>query len=391
MVNKFLHPNGGSETYMFKLGEYLTSVGNEVEYFGMEHPQRCVSNSVGAYTANMDFHNSSPLQKILLSLKTIYSFEARKKIRRVLDSFKPEVVHLNNFNYQLTPSVIVEIRKWEKQTKNKVKLVYTAHDYQLICPNHMLYNNDEVCEKCLYGGYASCTKGKCVHNSLLKSAIGTLEAFYWNKRRIYEQLDCVICCSEFMKAKLDTNPIFKNKTVAMHNFVDRVTAPDVKKGDYVLYFGRLSREKGIYTMLDCDDTKFVVAGGGPLEECVKSSDNCEYVGFKSGDELASLIAGARLTVYPSIWYENCPFSVMESIMYGTPVVASSIGGIPELIENGKTGLLVNPNDSNALQAGIKKLAEDADTASSMSNACLEYKFDTVEDYCKKLMKIYSND
>ena len=133
MVNKFLYPNGGSETYIFKLGDYLKSQGHEVEYFGMEHEGRCVGNSVNAYTSDMDFHGGSKLAKLTYPIKTIYSKEARKKIRLVLDDFKPDVVHLNNFNYQLTPSVILEVVKWRKKANKKCRIVYTAHDYQLVC------------------------------------------------------------------------------------------------------------------------------------------------------------------------------------------------------------------------------------------------------------------
>lgn len=388
MVNKFLYPNGGSETYMFKLGEKLTQEGHQVEYFGMEHEGRCVSNSVQAYTEDMDFHNSGALQKIKMSLKTIYSKEARQKIRLVLDNFKPDIVHLNNFNYQLTPSIILETRKWEKETNSNVKIIYTAHDYQLVCPNHMMYNN-KICEKCIGGNFINCTKDRCVHDSLLKSAIGTIEAMYWNKNKVYEQLDAVICCSDFMKKKLDTNPVFRNKTIAIHNFIDKIETPECEKGNYVLYFGRLSNEKGIHTILNSKNIKFIIAGSGPLEEEVKKTENVEYVGFKTGDELKELIAKARLTVYPSIWYENCPFSVMESIMYGTPVVASSIGGIPELIVNGKTGILFSAGNTAEFENAIKEIAENDDKAESMSKACLEYKFDTVDEYMQKLLQIYS--
>ena len=114
MVNKFLYPNGGSETYIFKLGQRLRELGHEVQYFGMEHKDRIVGNRVEAYTSNMDFHGSSKLEKLTYPIKTIYSVEARKKIRLVLEDFQPDVCHLNNFNYQLTPSIILEIRKWEK-------------------------------------------------------------------------------------------------------------------------------------------------------------------------------------------------------------------------------------------------------------------------------------
>jgi hypothetical protein len=112
MINKFLYPNGGSETYIFKLGDYLKSQGHEVQYFGMEHEGRCVGNAVNAYTSDMDFHGGSKLAKLTYPLKTIYSSEARKKLRLVLEDFKPHILHINNFNYQLTPSIILEIVKW---------------------------------------------------------------------------------------------------------------------------------------------------------------------------------------------------------------------------------------------------------------------------------------
>lgn len=108
MINKFLYPNGGSETYMFELGKQLERMGHEVQYFGMEHEGRCVGNRVDAYTGSMDFHGGSKLTKLTYPLKTIYSSEARQKLRLVLDDFRPDVIHLNNFNYQLTPSIILE-------------------------------------------------------------------------------------------------------------------------------------------------------------------------------------------------------------------------------------------------------------------------------------------
>ena len=115
----------------------------------------------------MNFHGGYTLTKLLYPLKTIYNGEARKKIRMVLDDFMPDIVHLNNFTYQLTPSIILEIVKWRKYTGHKCKIIFTAHDYNLICPNHMLHNplSHENCEKCLDGNFINCVKGKCIHGS----------------------------------------------------------------------------------------------------------------------------------------------------------------------------------------------------------------------------------
>ena len=386
MINKFLYPNGGSETYIFKIGEWLEKNGHEVQYFGMEHAGRCVGNRVNAYTSDMDFHGGNILSKLTYPIKTIYSSEARKQIRKVLDDFKPDVCHINNFNYQLTPSIILEIKKWNKNCR----IVFTAHDYQLVCPNHMCNNPNthDNCEKCLGGHFINCTKGKCIHGSTARSAIGTMEAMLWNGNGVYKNFDKIICCSEFLKKKMDTNPVFAERTIALHNFVEKVENRDVEKKDYVLYFGRFSEEKGIGTLIqaakELPDFNFIFAGTGPLESEINGVTNIQNVGFQKGEALEKLIREAKFSVYPSEWYENCPFSVMESQMYGTPVLGADIGGIPELIEVGKAGELFESGNKEELKSKIKEMSEKQYKVDSVS-------FDTVDEYCHKLMKIYKGE
>lgn len=397
MVNKFLHPNGGSETYIFKLGDCLKSQGHEVEYFGMEHEGRCVGNSAAMYTSDMDFHGGSKLSKLAYPIKTIYSRETAKKMTLVLEKFQPDVVHLNNFNYQLTPTVITAADKWRKKSGKRCRIVFTAHDYQLICPNHMLRNpiSGEICEKCLESKFTNCFKGRCIHGSAAKSAIGMTEAYFWKVNGVYRHIDKIICCSEFMKSKMDTNPLFAPKTVAVHNFIDKAEPIKAEKKDYVLYFGRFSEEKGIGTLLEVcrslPDIKFVFAGSGALENEIDSVPNAENVGFKSGAELGKLISEAKLSVYPSQWYENCPFSVMESQMYLTPVLGSDIGGIPELIRQGVTGELFESGNAVDLRSKLETLANDSEKLKKMSENCENISFDTVYEYSKKLMKIYCGE
>lgn len=394
MINKFLHPNGGSETYVFKLGKCLEEYGNKVQYFGMEHENRCVGNSVGAYTSNMDFHGGSKLSRISYPIKTIYSSEARKKIRKVLDDFQPDVCHLNNFTYQLTPSIILEINKWRKENHKTCKIVFTAHDYNLICPNHMLNNpaTHENCEKCLGGHFINCVKGKCIHGSKAKSVVGAAEAYIWNAAGVYKYIDKIICCSKFMKQIMDTNPLFAEKTVAIHNFVDDLNFEYKEKENYVLYFGRFSEEKGIRTLLqvckELPDIKFVFAGSGVLEDEIRTVSNIECVGFKSGKELEELIAKAKFSVYPSEWYENCPFSVMESIMFATPVIASRIGGLPELVQDGINGKLFEYKNKDDLKDKIAELWNDDNKAAELSQNCKKTKFLDVDKYYQILVNVY---
>lgn len=392
MVNKFLYQNGGSETYIFNLGDYLKVKGHEVQYFGMEHEGRCVGNRVNAYTSDMDFHGGSKLSKLTFPIKTIYSFEARKQIRLVLEDFQPDVVHLNNFNYQLTPSIILETVAWRKKANHSCKIVYTAHDYQLICPNHMLRNPNthQNCEKCLGGHFMNCIKGKCIHGSTAKSIVGTMEAMYWNLKGAYRYIDTIICPSNFIKSKLDSNPIFRDKTVVIHNFID---IPEYKKKEndkkYVLYFGRLSEEKGIKTLIDvCKklaEVQFVFVGSGPLTDEIKRVKNIDYKGFQQRSDLWNLIANAQFCVCPSEWYEVFGLTIGEALALGTAVVASNIGGIPEAL--GGCGKLFTPGDVQELTDIIKELWNNPNKIKELSKTAEISERMSVGKYYAYLTKI----
>lgn len=395
-VNKFLHPNGGSENYIFKLGGHLRSQGHEVQYFGMEHEGRCVGNRVNAYTKDMDFHGGSRLAKLTYPLRTVYSSEARKKLRLVLCDFQPDVIHLNNFNYQLTPSILLEIGKWRKEG-HPCRVVYTAHDMQLLCPNHLCRNplTGGNCEKCLGGHPLNCVKGKCIHGSTARSAVGAAEAVFWRVKNAYREIDRIICCSGFQKAKLDTDPRFADKTVTLHNFVEIAPYRDTEKKDYVLYFGRYSEEKGVRTLLrvcrELPDIPFVFAGAGPMEKELENVPNIRSAGFQKGEALAALIREARFSVSPSECYENCPFSVMESQCYGTPVLGARIGGIPELIAEGETGELFESGNAEELKRKIQALWNAPERMKRYSENCRGVHFDGLKAYTEKLMMLYKGE
>lgn len=393
-VNKFLYPRGGAETYFLKIGEELTCRGHEVEYFGMYDEKNTVGNSLHIATTNMDFHAAGP-EKLLYPFRIVYSREAKRKLKEVIAAFGPDIIHFNNINFQLTPSVICA------GAECGVPMVQTVHDVQMLCPNHMMmeYHSKKLCEDCM--GKKSkwpCVKKRCIHGSLPKSLIGAVEGTLYECSSVYDKIERFICPSAFLEEKLLNVPRFRGKTVMLHNFLSKVSdAGGTPKGDYVLYFGRLAEEKGIDRILEAckllPDVPFVIAGGGPLEDLCKNCTlpNVKYVGFKTGKELEELVAGALFTLHLSIWYENCPLALLESQSLGTPVLCNRIGGIPELVEEGKTGILNDTFTPEAYAEKIAALYADKALLAEMAQNCLRKRerMMTLERYCDKLLALYT--
>ena len=260
MVNKFLYPRGGAETYMLRIGEELTRRGHQVEYFGMYDEKNTVGNAEGLTTVNMDFH-ASGAEKLLYPFRIIYSGEARRKMRQVIDRFHPDIIHFNNINFQLTPSVILA------GAEKNIPMVQTVHDLQMLCPNHMMmeFGTWKLCEECSGKKCKmACVRKKCIHGSRAKSLIGAIEGTIYTSSHVYDRVARYICPSRFIEEKLLTVPRYAGKTTMIHNFLSKTAEIDVPKGDYVLYFGRLSEEKGIDRILAAwrgytDEAAFVFA------------------------------------------------------------------------------------------------------------------------------------
>ena len=387
LVNKYLYPKGGAETYVFKLGAALSSAGHEVQYFGMADERNIVSNSAGAYAGSIDFHKAS-LSYLTYPFKIVYSRSTRRQIRRVIEDFKPDIIHLNNFNFQLTPSIIYEAKK------HGIPVVYTAHDVQLVCPSHKMTNSavKGLCRKCMEKGYGQCAKYRCIHSSRIRSVIGTAEGFLYSRLHTYRKIDRIICPSRFMENELLQNMDLAGRTTVLYNFIEEIKPSGGEDGDYVVYFGRYSEEKGIKTLVKAakslPDVRFVFAGRGELQDELKKAPNIRDAGFLSGDELNALVEGAMFSVLASEWSENCPFSVMESQTLLTPVLGADIGGIPELIDEGKTGMLFKSGDAEDLKEKIRYLYDNPALCREMSEQCKSISYDTVNEYTYKVIKIY---
>jgi glycosyltransferase involved in cell wall biosynthesis len=375
MVNKFLFSAGGAEKYMISLGNELKK-NNEVQYFGLDNKQNEVGNNFGVYASLSQ--NPANL---------IYSRKNKMLFAKLIDLYKPDVIHMNNISYQLTSSLI------DAAKEARVPALMTIHDPQLVCPNHMFYtSHQEVCTQCLDMNFRHCVEKRCLKGSLLKSYLAYLESKKTHAEGKYDYLSCYISPSHFLQQKMIEGGYPSEKCLYLRNFYSGIIAGSlsVAKASYFLYYGRLSEEKGINLLLKAlpENVKLVIAGSGPLASSLPSRKNVQYVGYKEGEELYHLIANAQATIYPSLWYENCPLSVMESIAYGTPVIGTNQAGIAELVEDEKTGLLFKPNDAADLREKILLISNNPEYASRLSSFCKGDLFDNAGAYAQKLMVIY---
>lgn len=371
MINKFLYPRGGAESYVLQLGECLRTAGHTVEFFGMYDEKNTVGNTTGQYTQNMDFH-AKAAERFLYPFKIIYSHMAKKKLGRVLDSFRPDVVHMNNINFQLTPSVIYAVKK------RNIPLVQTVHDYQMICPNHLLYNfaENRPCAKCVTGSKLNCFRYRCIHASAVKSLLGTMEAWLYAALKTYKLVDLYICPSCFLEQKLIcAHDFYKDKTYRLCNFIEKPKVCGAYDGQnpYIVYVGRLSKEKGISLLAQAarllPDYRFVAIGNGPDAAELEGIPNVELRGFLTGEALTAAVAAAKALILPSVCYENCPLTILEAHAMGVPVITMNSGGMAELVEDDVTGTLIHIPTPVGVAEAVLRLTEDEDTYRHIRENC----------------------
>lgn len=391
LVNKFHYLKGGSEKYYFELGKLLKEHGHEVAYFSMKDEKNITTGDKEYFVEPIDLNKGSKLK----ALDVIYSKKNKKKMEEALEDFKPDIVHLNNFQRQLSASIIDPIKK------KKIPIVFTAHDMNAICPASAMLYKGEICEDCIKKGYNSCIKKSCIKNSKLKSILAVLETKYYKKHKIYKKIDCIISPSEFIKNQLIKGNLEYNTIKILHNFVEKSNVNSINDEGYALFFGRLSIEKGILNTVQAlkniPNGKLLIAGDGPekenIEKYIKDNglkDRIRLLGYLNQNEIKKYISNAKFVVVPSIWYENCPYSILETMEIGKPIIGSKIGGIPELIEDSKNGFLYEYNDINQLEEKMKLLFNNqkiVDEQSKTSKILFEEKYNK-DIYYNEISKIY---
>lgn len=400
MVHKFFHMTGGTEKYFRDLSSILADHGDETIPFALKHPDNPSTPYAEYFLEGLDYSNTSKVYRlrntIRILARTLYSCEARNKIEALVRDSQPDLAHLQSIEHHISPSILHSLHKY------KVPIVQSINTYKPVCGSYRMYSFDrnETCEQCLYGKHYRAALTRCVKGSLSASILVMMEMYLHSWMRIYDLVDRFIVPNRFIAEKLVAAGHPETKIVRLLNPL-HLTAyePSYQFDDYVLYFGRIDPEKGVGTLVRAmkrlPTLKLVVVGTGTEVEgllaWVRESrlENVEFVGPKWGDDLKPYLSRARLVVVPSLWYEPSPMVIYESFATGKPVIASRIGGIPELVTE-DTGVLCEPGNPDDLADRIAELASDDRRLRTMGHAARRWAEESLdpEDYYQSLMEVY---
>jgi glycosyltransferase involved in cell wall biosynthesis len=331
------------------------------------------------------------------ALSVAYSPSSRRRMAAAISEFKPDLVHVHNFFPVFSPSIYYACNA------ASVPVVQTLHNYRLICPSSILFRDGHVCEDCVSRVFAwpGVLHG-CYQGSHLGTAAVAMMAFVHRTLRTYEQrVQVVIALTEFARRKMIQGGFPAHKLVVKPCFVDVDPGPGQGRGDYVLFAGRLSQEKGIEVLLKAWETlgarvPLRIAGDGPLADYVRQRQQAlpgvEYLGYQSRPEITKLMQQARALIFPSLWYEGLPRTILESFAAGTPVIASRLGSMESVVEPLQSGLHFAPGDTVDLVRQVDWMLEhprEWQLLRQQTRAVYEAKYSAERNY-EMLMEIYQS-
>ncbi len=399
-LNNFFTEFGGAEKVMFRTAELLQEKGDKVHFFCTDRKPYTVDDYEYSkyFTEYINFSKFSAVKKLNTLPKSFYNVEAEKNLSLLLKEIKPDVVHNNCLIYNLTPSVL------NTCYKQKIPVVMTMHDCGLLCPAiTFIKKNQNYCHThdCINGNAIHCIINNCFQNDLLKSVIAAMEFTYRRFHRLYDKISYFICPTEAIRELALKAKIPASKLVVLEHFIDIDTTPNYDNKNYFLYVGRLSKEKGIITLVNAmknlPNVELHIVGKGEEEENIKNEinrlnlKNIKLLGYKSGEELENEYKNCIATIVPSTAFEMFGLIIIEAFRYGKPVIGTEIGGIAKIIDNNQNGLLVPVDNLEELTQAINKLNNNPELVKELGKNARQ-KVEQVyspDVHYKKLMNIYN--
>jgi glycosyltransferase involved in cell wall biosynthesis len=377
-VNKYFYPRGGAENSFFSRNETLKLHGHEVVEFSMQNPRNFESQYQDFFVPEVDYNSKKSRDRLSAALSLLYSFKSNRKLSALLAKTNPVIANVHNIYHQISPAIFNVLQN------KKIPIILTLHDYKTVCASYNLLCNGKICESCKGGRYYNCFINNCVRGSRYLSFLNTVEMhLHHNILKLYGLVDVFISPSMFLIRKVKEMG-FKGKIVHLFHCIDvKKYQPNYScKEDSIVYFGRLSAEKGIGTLIQAMQpfprVTLKIIGEGPLRaefECLVNKlglKNVKFLGYRVGGDLNKEILGSMFLVQPSEWYENNPRSVIEGFALGKPAIGARIGGIPELVKESETGLTFETGNINDLSSKIEMLLKNKEKIIEMGKNAREF-------------------
>ncbi len=403
LVNKYYYQRDGSTTSFFDMKRILEAHGHEVIPFSVAWPQTdetpyakyFVSPTQFRYAGTFRAVAGKPLSALKGFFTMLYSFEAKRKFGVLLRDAQPDIVHIHNIYHQISPSILHAARK------RNIPVVHTVHDYKLICPNYKLFTHGRIDESCKGGKFYRDAFNRSIQGSVLKGLVDCIEMYLHRWSGIYRNvISHWIAPSEFVKNKLTEFGMPAERIrVIPHSIDASAIEPSFESGEYVLYAGRLSEEKGVSTLIAAMkdvSAPLLIAGSGPEEERLKRQaaecgvvDRVSFLGFKSHEEILSLMRNAALIVVPSEWYEVFGYTALEAAACGKAVLLADIGALPELFPS-KVAFFFRAGDAHDLSRTLNEALSDPEALRLHGMAARAHVQSVYapENFYEKLMNIY---
>ncbi len=377
-VNKFLYRRGGAEGYMIDVADLQRRAGHDVALWGMHHPEDQEPHLLeDTFAPYLELEPPpSGLSALTAAGRMVWSPSARRGMERALRSFRPDVVHCHNIFHHLSPSILAPVRS------RGIPCVMTLHDYKLACPSYQMLDHGRMCDLCVTGGTWHAVKQRCKDDSLMGSSLLAIESGLHRLTDAYGKVDVFISPSTFLADVVSRFGITPERIRVVNHFVDLQDVPRASEpGQGFLFAGRLANEKGVDTLIEAmsllpEGAHLDVAGDGPLREPLerlaaeRAPGRITFHGRLDLPQLQRLLVGAIASVVPSRWYENQPMTILESFAAAVPVVATNLGGMPELVRDEVEGLLIPHDDPTALAGALKRLSDDPGWAHRMGVGAL---------------------
>lgn len=403
-VHRLHHRKGGAEGVHLDHLALFRERGWDCAEFAMDHPDNEPSDWSDYFPER--FEPPSGVAGLAALPRFFHSGEAREKFARLLDDFRPDIIHAHGVYHHLTNAILKPARE------RGISIVYTLHDYKLICPAYHFYTERlGVCEQCRGGRQWRCLVNRCTHGSLAMDALYALDGFVqWRIGALRDAVSRFVGPARFIVDKFAEHGFAPEKLRYIPNFFESaedaavdpagVAALRERYGRHVLFFGRLSAEKGVDLLIDAcaaANVPLVVVGDGPKRDELQARASarggvCAFPGHLKGAALWAHVEAASLVALPSVWYEIAPKSILEAQARGKPALVTAIGGLPEMVEDGATGFLAAPSDPASLHDALRRAFAMDDAALAAMGALARRRAMTTftrERYYREMTALYA--